>query len=463
VSDLPSGFGPEDEDFEAFRPKLLALCHTTWPDTAPELFQIEHIGGGSYNQIIGVTIDDKGDTPLLDVNQSRKFIIRIPRSWWVRTSWAEHEVVIIEYLKAHTKLPIPEIFKYDLTIDNEIGSRFTIQYRIHGKSAQEVYPTLNHSQKLHFTKELGSAIREMSLLSLPTAGVLDLESIFGNIDLPTTMRFNVPARSSLHYQFCSDPVPMESRSSIEPPLDVLRTLFSRQYQEDVKNNREIGSPWPAFINIAEHMNDLGLFKDEDYYLTHIDFEPRNMMINVQDEQTATLSGILDWDDAVFAPAFLNCRSPQWLWDWKEGEDEDETKANDVPTDAQNWEIKHAFESVVGHPYVLYAYSLVYQLARRMLMHGIMGVSSNETFRECEDIVRKWNEMYPKLSVQPPDAPTTKQWENEVSSLSSGGSGQVSEQGSEKESGSRQDKKKEGKAKELMKEFLQNMFGVFRKN
>lgn len=460
VSNSPSGFGPEDEDFEAFRPKVLALCRTIWPDISPELFQIEHVGGGSFNQIIGITIDDKGDTPFLDEDRTRKFIIRIPRSWWARTSWAEHEVAIITYLKAHTQLPVPEIIKYDLTSKNKIGSRYTVQYWIQGKSAQEVYPTLNQAQKLHFAKKLGSAIREMSLVSLPTAGFLDPESIIEKTDLPTTMEFNVPPRSSIHYQFFSDPVPMESRSPKEPYLDVIRTLFSRQYQEDIKNSREAGSPWPTFIKIVEHMADLGLFQDQNYYLTHIDFEPRNMMIHIQDEQTATLSGILDWDGALFAPAFLNCRSPQWLWDWRDGEDEDETKANDVPTDAQNWEIKHAFESVVGHPYLLYAYSPVYQLARRMLMHGILGVSSNEGFRECDEIVQRWNEMYPMLSVQPQDVLMTTKCDNEVTSPPTGASDLFSEQVADQESGHH--KTKGGKAKEVVREFLQHISGVFRK-
>jgi hypothetical protein len=321
--------------------------------------------------------------------------------WCYKTDWGEHEIAIIKYLRTYTMIPVPEIFQHDLTCNNKIGLRYTIQSRIMGESALKVYPTLNHLQKLHLVKELALAIREMWRRPLQTGGVLNPASILQDINCLTTVRFDVPCRNSLHYYMNSVAVPLEIPSPMEGPLDMMKSLFARQYEQDVKYDGVEISPWPAFIRIAEHMDRLGLFEDEHYYLTHMDFEPRNMMIHVEDQRTATLAGILDWDDAVFAPAFLNCTPPQWLWNWQEGVLENETRANDIPFNMHDWEIKHAFEAAVGHPYVVYAYSPVYQIARRMLVYGIQGISSTESFDDSDNLVLYWNRLYPDLSVQRP--------------------------------------------------------------
>ena len=68
-------------------------------------------------------------------------------------------------------------------------------------------------------------------------------------------------------------------------------------------------------------------------LCHLDLMPRNIMIELEPE--VSVSGVLDWDSAVFVPEFMSCAPLSWVWAWDdEEEDNDEEGANTVP---------HAFE------------------------------------------------------------------------------------------------------------------------
>lgn len=42
------------------------------------------------------------------------------------------------------------------------------------------------------------------------------------------------------------------------------------------------------------------------------------------EQTGKqgITGILDWDSALFAPLVLSCRPPMWLWAWSDGPEDE---------------------------------------------------------------------------------------------------------------------------------------------
>ena len=101
-------------------------------------------------------------------------------------------------------------------------------------------------------------------------------------------------------------------------MEFLKAQFARQREYDISCNRVYTDPWKNLWPIVEKLNELGIFEDNNYYLTHMDFEPRNVMVDIVDDSTARLSAILDWDEAVFAPAFVNCKPPSWLWDF-EGE------------------------------------------------------------------------------------------------------------------------------------------------
>lgn len=51
-------------------------------------------------------------------------------------------------------------------------------------------------------------------------------------------------------------------------------------------------------------------KSNDISLCHLDFEPRNILVDPTDNVVSPIaSGILDWDSVVLAPSFISCAPP----------------------------------------------------------------------------------------------------------------------------------------------------------
>ncbi|EAT87958.1 hypothetical protein SNOG_04198 [Parastagonospora nodorum SN15] len=138
-------------------------------------------------------------------------------------------------------------------------------------------------------------------------------------------------------------------------------------------------------DLGRALRELSLFNaDNDYYLTHMDFEPRNILLHSISNDIASLSGILDWDESVFAPAFLSCRAPSWRWDFEGDDDEelDESIAHVDPQDVELLAIKQAFENLLEK---LYAWA-------------ITGINSSEGYDVANRIVKEWNELRPAQAV-----------------------------------------------------------------
>ena len=113
------------------------------------------------------------------------------------------------------------------------------------------------------------------------------------------------------------------------------------------------------------MHEAGIFEDMPNCICHLDLMPRNIMVETPNATSANISGILDWDSAVFAPFFVSCNPPSWIWDWAEEEDEDPAKANETPETPEMQELKQVFEDAVGSKFLTCSYNPEYQLARRL--------------------------------------------------------------------------------------------------
>ena len=96
------------------------------------------------------------------------------------------------------------------------------------------------------------------------------------------------------------------------------------------------------------MDGLGFLGNDENCVCHLDLlgTPRNIMADIKADGGLSITGILDWDSAAFAPRFVGCAPPMWLWAWDE-EGEDEKRANDNPSAPEDQEIKRIFEEIVG--------------------------------------------------------------------------------------------------------------------
>ena len=155
------------------------------------------------------------------------------------------------------------------------------------------------------------------------------------------------------------------------------------------------------------MDAAGLFGDDVFFtLCHLDLAPRNIMADIDRTSNALrITGVLDWDSAVFAPNFMNCEPPSWIWAWPDDDDESESDdfedihANDEPATPEDQELKRKFEEVMGKDMVKFFHMPQYRLARSLFRLAMSGMRGNNPYDRADRLIQEWD----TLQGKPPPA------------------------------------------------------------
>jgi hypothetical protein len=294
---------------------VLQLCKQKWPELAADAFEISHMEGGFYNRVISVKVDDTKKNATRFYRRARRFlcifaicagtdrksqtkeyVIRMPR---YEQAWTEYEIAILLFLSKRN-VPVPTIQSFSLSPTNPLGTRYSIQPRLPGKNLDDgVYVDLTTSQRITFARSRGATLKQFSTITSPCTGTLDPASI---LDGPSSTNLRI-LRLQCSPQNALRPLSTESLTPSSPMsvYDFITSQLTRQRKYNISLSRIHLDPWSKFRTIIDALHSDNLFSDSTYYLTHMDFEPRNILI---DPATGTLSGILDWDESVFGPVFL---------------------------------------------------------------------------------------------------------------------------------------------------------------
>ncbi|OAL43401.1 hypothetical protein IQ07DRAFT_485939, partial [Pyrenochaeta sp. DS3sAY3a] len=188
------------------------------------------------------------------------------------------------------------------------------------------------------------------------------------------------------------------------PKDWLYYIFDTR--KNIYKNR-----WKRHESSLELFDDLkamaadleadGWFENVPFSLCHTDLEPRNIIFDPSNKSSESIiTGILDWDNALFAPSFRLCKPPVWIWGWMDepedpsanNEKEDEKMANYIPPTDEDKALKEIFEEAAGPLYMRYAYSTAYRLARDLTLYAINDINASWVWREAEKMVKDWPEI-----------------------------------------------------------------------
>lgn len=159
--------------------------------------------------------------------------------------------------------------------------------------------------------------------------------------------------------------------------------------------------YDALITLATEMSELDVLDKNHYFcLSHMDLEPQNILVGpISSAQSRAITGIIDWDLAIFGPPFMSCKPPMWLWAWNDKDVEDECLANNTPSTPELCELKQLFEDAAGPMYRQFAYDAKYRLARKLMHFAINGSWSNEDYREWQSLMAEWKEVRAGLELE----------------------------------------------------------------
>ena len=383
-------------------PKLLGVLRTKKlgrflsPASPPKAFEIERMSGGSFNRITGIRIIGfEGEDPI-------SLVLRTPRAAW--NSRPDREVATLEYIRQYTEVPVPRIIAFDVGNENPLKSPYLVQNRIPGVSLQTaINEGITHQQWCTMAREIGRLILELQKIGNPTPGLIenaakdDEGPKFSicpfDIRSPRDQEWKKKQASSM--TFLADNAKM-LRLYEEGTYHFLATQFGR-WRADTLHSCPIDilyrDQMRLLAEVASEMNALGMFSAGNC-LTHMDLAARNIMVELGPQDSIRVTGVLDWDEALFGPKWVSCRPTWWLWqDEKYTEDAmvEEEHANDTPDDPELLEIKTIYEEIVGEEYVRFAYQPQYLIARRLFDIALHGNNTNESMREAEAIIDHWAE------------------------------------------------------------------------
>ena len=442
-----SSFYPESETstlrfdhtpFEEYKTQVQQLCHLLWSPSSPakapspsarelratsssrlmnvlrikkatpalepkapsKQFLIERMRGGSYNRVTGITIlDSKG-------KEENRLVLRVPRIAWDSTP--EREVSILRYVRQHTSIPVPEVIAVDYTSNNLLKDAYVIQKRVAGMSIWEAKQKreITTEQWCTVAREVGRTMLELQKVTNPTPGLIESSSNQDGSSSFPVVPFDIKSAHDVDWKKKAAAVTAEKKASIlelyqEGTWQFLITQFGRWMADELDQRPDGIYNWDFMYRLAQvagRMNKMCLLGDDINCLAHLDLAGRNIMVDFEPGEPLRITGYLDWDSAVFAPRFVSCAPPWWLWqDDDDATDyqEDESKANETPAQPHKQEIKRAFEETVGEDFLTYAYEPHFQLARKLFHIAKRGNSSPSHLQLVETFLEEWAAFYDK--------------------------------------------------------------------
>ncbi|KAI0007802.1 kinase-like domain-containing protein [Xylariaceae sp. FL0662B] len=411
--------------FDERLPKIRELCEKVWPDVDHDKTEIEEIKGGGWNKIFAITIS-KGDV-------TQQYILRIPR---VDFDLKQSAPILKDlWHRTQNTLTVPELIHSDSTDNNPLNYPYMILSRIPGRNLADVYPNLSHSQKLVVSRKLGVLYRQMHSITNPRAGLMRAPSeddeASGSFTSLTPFGLNTDSMIKDDQVEVLLPNDMLTRDTLRKDLpglstkDILLLTFTRRklYSTYCDFKWELDIEEQA-IEVILDMAEDGLLDDNTICLWHTDLFPRNIMVDVEtNPEDPIITGVIDWDDAAFAPRFVASRPPDWLWDSEafkshnkttergivvEGEEDNEDKEEDnddtesgsdeepleavQPQTSDALEIKETFDSSAGEAYIKGAYEPRFAIARRLLRHSLFPQWEYDILEKLEAEIDHWKAL-----------------------------------------------------------------------
>ena len=419
----------EQESYISFKPRVERLCQKLWPPrkslkqfladsrTATRMRRnkflrplvpsqkktlIERLKGGDFNRIIGITLP----TSEITKSMSRHLILRIPR--WGGQSKVERVVANLDYVRLNSNIPTATVLAKDFSDDNPLGSPYLIQNRISGSDLEVLWPDLSHLQRCAIAREVGHVIKSLLSLESPVGGHIEANSTStGRAASLIVVPFDLKdgAGDLIEESEPQKPLLEGDRRQSQSTVDFFRSQIARWRTVDLARNGDLVDHWvelwDSMLKIAEEMSDLGLLTSKGHCLCHVDLHPRNIMAKINPDDSVQVTGILDWDDAVFAPKFVNCEPPGWLW----GFDQDDVPrydlpvwpyempgASDVPGTLEKQELKKIFEEYAGPAYLGMAYEEHSRISRALFRVAVLGLTSSDYTEVAEKIICDWEKL-----------------------------------------------------------------------
>ena len=386
----------DHKPFETFQHKAIALCHELWPGHDEKDFTINRMSGGSDNRIVGIKISTKSnyvESPIEAIANNHNhnqasiptgdYVLRIPR--WKKENF-DHTRAILQLAELYLKssaLKVPAVVHFDKNVTNVLGQPYILQERLRGSRLDELWDSLNKFQREQIAFELGRLYWSLQTATNSSGGIPDL----------SVSRSPDGSIQTFDFPFPLEDIGTRRYIQPQPPEALVLEKIERWNRLQVPAE----SPWPGISEMVKSRHPTFESADSKYYFCHDDLFPRNIMVEIIDERIATITGILDWDSAHFAPAIIAFAPPAWLWvkdywaDDDQGISEEELWgiANELLSDPESQIVKSIFDRWLSVQVLEIAYWRHARWARKIWACINDPRVKSWIYRELLDMYKAW--------------------------------------------------------------------------
>jgi hypothetical protein len=258
------------------------------------------------------------------------------------------EVVTLKWVRDNTIVPVPKVFAFDHSNDNEIGFEWILMEFMQGTSAEKRWRTMSMEQKIALTKRFATFQFELSGLekqesAFKSIGALDSPEINLEADPEAPEATVAPGRMISHEFFEGDhltyDIPRGPFLSTHDWLSAVLAIIIRHQnlvlekskdEDDIENAEEILPIAQSLLAYLPKVFPPDLNRPEPSALHHHDLHLDNILVDEQGELTA----VIDWECVSALPLWKARQVPKFL-DGKPREDEPQRDvyADETPEEA----------------------------------------------------------------------------------------------------------------------------------
>jgi hypothetical protein len=262
--------------------------------------------------------------------------------------------------------------------------------RLRGRDLDDLLDDLTPEQRVVIASELAQVYTQLRQVKLPYSGRIvpapacHLPRLRPGETL-SQMPIAIAPLGARTYRDVMEKGPLAAKAmTSDPPNLSLGEMFKRAFDRRIlqqttwyPRNKAAVERFTTLQSMAATIVAEGYVENDsnEFCLWHTDLFPRNIIIDV--DSRPMITGIVDWDEAVFAPTFVTAVAPAWLWESGPRFDEDgdylgpddvETaeRSNCVPESEQMRAVKSLFEDKAGDEYRAISGDPLGVIARRLV-------------------------------------------------------------------------------------------------
>lgn len=264
----------------------------------------------------------------LEFTDGLRWIIKVPVTGYrgrfdeISARALRSEALTMRFLKRETTIPIPEIYSFDASIDNELNCPYILMEFIHGVSLCESWfkpcsSLVSIEQfRANVLKDVAAAMVQLNKFRYNQSGSLNFDDHCNVTGIGPAKVVDGPAHlksllndDGIYSGFFFQNGPFE-----DPRLCFLSALERHAKpkisQLDVKFSLGITALLRLFISWVPFDRDT---EDPGFVLKHPDLDAQNVLVS----EEGYLRGIIDWDGVAAVPRYIGCEQyPLWLTgDW----------------------------------------------------------------------------------------------------------------------------------------------------